>query len=337
MAMRPPLVFAVVALASLGAQHRTPNFVVEAPTAQIAQQVGQYAEHYRKEKAIQWLGQEMPTWGQPCPLRVTVTMSGAGGATSFAFDNGQILSQNMHVEGSLDRLLASVLPHEVTHTVFAYHFRCPVPRWADEGGAVLSEDEVERSRHDMLARQILNTPGRAIPLRRLFALREYPGDVMALYAQGYSVTNFLVGRSTRQVFLSFIAHGMRQGWDASAQAHYRFSSVEELEQAWLQHLRETRRQPALLANNTRPAEVSTASQVIERRTVPPAQPLETSAALPVYRGVAPEPGQEGQRFHDPSRPASPNPPVRAWLGPPQYEPPPPAQLGRPQPAPVQPR
>ena len=41
---------------SLGATYRTPNgnFLVEAPTSQIAQQVGQWAEYYRKEKAIQW-------------------------------------------------------------------------------------------------------------------------------------------------------------------------------------------------------------------------------------------------------------------------------------------
>src|SRR5207248_2922395 len=139
---------------------------------------------------------EMPPWSQPCPLKATVTMGGSGGATSFAFDNGQVLGQRMHIEGTLDRLLASVLPHEVTHTVFAFHFRQPVPRWADEGGSVLSEDEQERRRHDLLVRRIIND-GRLIPLRRLFALREYPSDVMALYAEGFSVSEFLVSRSSR--------------------------------------------------------------------------------------------------------------------------------------------
>src|SRR6516225_9302967 len=115
-------------LSSLGAQYRTQNFLVDAPTPAIAEQVGQYAEHYRREKALQWLGQEMPPWPEPCPLKVTVTLNGSGGATSFAFDRGQILGIDMHVEGSLDRLLASVLPHEITHTVFAHRFRCPLPR-----------------------------------------------------------------------------------------------------------------------------------------------------------------------------------------------------------------
>src|SRR5207245_5394864 len=117
--------------AAMGAQYRTPNFTVEAPTPEIAQKIGQYAEHYRKEKALLWLGREMPRWGRPCPVQVKITMDGAGGATSFQFDeeNGQIMDQKMEIEGSLDRLVNSVLPHEVTHTVFAYYFRRPVPRW----------------------------------------------------------------------------------------------------------------------------------------------------------------------------------------------------------------
>src|SRR5947208_172545 len=90
------------ALSSLGAgSYRTQNFAVEAPTQQVAEQVGQYAEHYRKQKAMEWLGQEMPPWGSPCPLKVTVTPSGAGGATSFGFDRGRILSMDMHIEGPL--------------------------------------------------------------------------------------------------------------------------------------------------------------------------------------------------------------------------------------------
>jgi hypothetical protein len=167
MAARQSVVLVLLAaVSSLGASYRTPNFVVEAPTQAIAEQVGQYAEYYRREKAMQWLGQEMPAWSEPCPVRVTVTPNdNGGGATSFAFDRGRVLGQNMQIEGSMNRLLASVLPHEVTHTVFAYYFRQPVPRWADEGGAVFSEDEQERQHHDALVRNILNTPGRAIPLR----------------------------------------------------------------------------------------------------------------------------------------------------------------------------
>jgi hypothetical protein len=288
MSLRAPLVLVLASIIpSMGAAFRTTNFVVEAPTAQIAEQVGQWAEYYRKEKAIQWIGQEMPTWPEPCPLRVTVTASGAGGATSFNF-MGNSIWQTMHIEGPLDRLIASVLPHEVTHTVFAYYFRRPVPRWADEGGAVLSEDDLERSRHDSMVRQILNA-NRAIPLSRLFALRDYPPDVGALYAEGYSVSNFLVVSSNRKTFLDFVGYGMQYGWDNAAKAYYRYQNVHQLEQAWIDYLRNSKRQQApveFARNDTRPA-ADTASRVIVRLTAPPVQPFQDNPA-PVFRGQAPE-------------------------------------------------
>jgi hypothetical protein len=284
-----PFLF-VGAIFSMGASYRTQNFVVEAATPEIARQVGDYAEQYRREKARLWLLREMPPWSQPCPLKATVTMGGSGGATSFAFDNGQVLGQRMHIEGTLDRLLASVLPHEVTHTVFAFHFRQPVPRWADEGGSVLSEDEQERRRHDLLVRRIIND-GRMIPLRRLFSLREYPSDVMALYAQGFSVSEFLVSRSSRPAFLNFVYTGMAQGWDQAARAHYGFNSVEELEQAWIQYLRSPKQAPpAQVASAGATLRSPTAEQVVVRQTAPPAQPLQDFAgARPVYRGQLPSP------------------------------------------------
>jgi hypothetical protein len=211
----------------------------------------------------------------------------------------------MNIEGSMDRLLVSVLPHEVTHTVFAFYYRTPVPRWADEGGAVLSEDDIERNRHDMLCRQILNA-GRQIPLRRLFSLRDYPGDVMCLYAEGFSVANYLVSISGRPTFLAFVAHGMNYGWDSAVQTYYRYQNVEELEQAWLAYLRQTKRQPTILAQNTVPSGAGQAGQMVVRQTNPPAQPSLASSG-PVFRGQSPGTEENG-RFGDPyNRPTNPRP------------------------------
>ncbi|MCI0680919.1 MAG: hypothetical protein L0Y71_02345 [Gemmataceae bacterium] len=325
----------IAAFCSLGAQHQTTNFLIHAPNAQIAQQVGQYAEHYRREKALQWLGYEMPPWRQPCPLHVSVTMDGPSGATSFHFGPATILSMKMEIQGPLDRLLASVLPHEITHTVFAHHFRQPVPRWADEGGSVLSEDDIECARHDKLTRQILNR-GQQIPLRRLFNLKEYPREVMCLYAQGYSMCDYLVKRSDRRTFLSFVGHGMHHGWDSAVQSFYGLRNVEALEAAWLQHLRDTRQQPhqdTLAAQNqgrnvnptasrptalqpaataSRPISRPTGSPIV-RLTVPPVQPLDPA---PIIRGAAPTPLQVGQRFGQipppPPFPTASRPPATNW-------------------------
>lgn len=311
---RPAILWILVAaVSSLGAQQQTANFIVHAPNAQVAQQIGQYAEHYRREKAIQWLGQEMPRWPQPCPLYVNVTMDPPSGATSFHFGPAGVLSMKMEIQGPLDRLLASVLPHEITHTVFAFYFRQPVPRWADEGGSVLSEDDIERNRHDKLVRQILNR-GQQIRVRQLFGLKEYPRDVMCLYAEGYSISDYLVKHSDRRTFLAFVAHGMQHGWDSAVQSFYSLRSVEELEGAWLQHLKDTRQQPndiQVAQNQGRtPNSGQAASRPIVRTTSPPVQPLDPA---PVVRGAAPAPEQVGQRF-DPAFNPPPPPPLPSGFG-----------------------
>ncbi|MCE9531797.1 MAG: hypothetical protein K8T89_11840 [Planctomycetes bacterium] len=271
------------------AKVQTANFIVEAPTQEIAQEFAKLSEHFRKQKALEWLGREMPTWATPCPLRVSVTMSGAKGATSFIFPEGQV-SQTMFIEGPLDRLRNSVLPHEITHTVLAHHFRRPVPRWADEGGSVYSEDELERTRHDRMCRDILNA-GRGMPLRRLFNLKDYPSDVMVLYAEGYSVSKYLIEMSDRQTFLNFVGHGMQWGWDDAAKTHYQFKTIDEMEQAWLDHLRKNK--GSAIAKNTVP---NPDTKLVVRQSLPPVQPLLDPS--PLSRGNNTSFGKETVSFGD---------------------------------------
>jgi hypothetical protein len=287
-APRQLLLVLAVSVASMGASHRTTNFVVEASNAQVAQQVGQYAEKYRKEKALEWLGYEMPAWPQPCPLRVIVTPGGAGGATTFDFGGGTIRSQHMEVQGSLERILASVLPHEITHTVFAHHFRCPLPRWADEGGCVLSEDDVERRRHDDMVRQLL-AGGKAFRLRVLFPMKNYPPgeDVMTLYAQGYSMARFLVESTDRRAYLAFVGEGMRSGWDRAVQVHFQMNKLEELEEAWLNWMRGVYSNGnGLLVKNARSNDPRTPPSVTQPRPQPPSVVRPTEQ--PVIRAAGPD-------------------------------------------------
>lgn len=234
------LFVALVLAAPIFGQYETPNFIVYAQNQQVAAKVAQYAEKWRKQKAIDWLGYEMPTWGKKCPLKVEVTPAGSSGETKFVFhpENGSILDQDMEVAGSLERILESVLPHEITHTVFAYRFRRALPRWADEGGSVLSEDGPERAKHDQLILNTLIKGNKAYRLRNLFTIMIYPRnleDVNVLYAEGYSVVRYLVESSSKVDFLNFLGDAMKPniGWDGALKKHYQVSSVEELEGKWL--------------------------------------------------------------------------------------------------------
>lgn len=214
-----------------GASHRSRNFVVEAATPEAARQVAEHAEIARRTIALQWLGQELPPWSSPCPIRVKLTGGEAGGITSFGFAGGRVSDQEMSVEGRLDRILASALPHEVTHTIFAAYFGGPMPRWADEGASLLSEDRRELDRHDQIVLQLLARRGE-MPLNHLFRVEEYPQDLMGFYGQGYSVSRFLVEIGGRPRFLHFVREGLRSGWDSASRAYYGLADCEELDRAW---------------------------------------------------------------------------------------------------------
>ena len=233
---------ALVAGPAAAASYPTDNFTVDAPTGQLAKAFGEAAEKFRREKALEWLGTEMPRWPQRCPLKVTISPGHTGGATTFTFSGGRggVLSQEMKIFGGYDQLIQSVLPHEITHTVLAHHFGQAVPRWADEGGSVLSENDEERFNHDVRCREVLNQ-GRGIPLRHLFPMKEYPSDMIVLYAQGYSITEYLVSQGGRRKFLQFVQQGLRndgRSWEQALQSVYgdRFTSVDELQEKWIEHL-----------------------------------------------------------------------------------------------------
>ena len=226
-----PLLVAACLPGLAGASHRTANFVVSAPTADAARQVAERAETCRVEIANLWLGHELPAWTTPCPIRVKLTKGEAGGLTSFGFQRGKVSDQEMTVEGRLDRILASSLPHEVTHTIFAAYFGGPMPRWADEGASLLSEDLREFHRHDQIVEDLFARRGN-FPLDRLFNAEEYPSDLMGFYGQGYSMSRFLVETGGRPRFLQFVRDGSRSGWTNAARTHYGQTSLNELDRSW---------------------------------------------------------------------------------------------------------
>jgi hypothetical protein len=225
------LVVGCLSQGAQGASFRTPNFVVEAATPDAARAVAERAEVCRKMIARQWLGKELPNWSSPCPIKVKLTTGEAGGVTSFGFARGKVTDQEMSVEGRLERILACAVPHEVTHTVFAAFFGAPMPRWADEGASLLSEDLRERKRHDQITLDLFSRRG-DMPLGRLFRVEDYPKDLMGFYGQGYSISRFLVEMGGRPRFLLFVRDGLKSDWDAATKTHYGLSDTRELDRAW---------------------------------------------------------------------------------------------------------
>lgn len=132
----------------------------------------------------------------------------------------------MEIFGSRERLLDSVLPHEVLHTVFASHFGCPLPRWADEGACTTVEHHSERSKQEHNLIHYLKHD-RGIAFNKMFAMREYPPDMLPLYAQGYSLTRYLIAKGGERRFVQFIGDGMalRSGSSKGARLSLRTPSL----------------------------------------------------------------------------------------------------------------
>jgi len=227
------------AVSCLGASYRTKNFIVTTSSPQAAEAIGRAAEKYRRELAVEWLGEDMPGWAQPCPITAHVADHlGAGGATSFLFEHGEVFGWRMTIQGSLERILDSVLPHEVTHTIFATHFRQPLPRWADEGACTTVEHQSERAKQQVMLVDFLRN-GRGIAFNRMFAMTDYPQDVMPLYSQGYSVARYLISQGGKRKFLDYLADGMSdKNWTRATTKWYGFSSIAVLQTTWNEWVRE---------------------------------------------------------------------------------------------------
>lgn len=264
---------------SYGGNFRTQHFVVTAATPEIAKAIAEQAEVYRRDLAILWLGRELPEWSAPCPITVqTGENLGAGGATSFMFERGQPFGWRMSIQGSYQRVMDSVLPHEITHTIFATHFGQPLPRWADEGACTTVEDASEKTKQHHNLIRFLQT-NRGIAFNKMFRMREYPPDVLPLYAQGYSVTRYLIAQGGERHFVNYVGEGLRtENWPEATKKFYGYEDLSDLQVKWV----------AWVAAGSPPLEQRTPSTeavaVVEQ--APPSAYGDSSG--PVARGQSPQ-------------------------------------------------
>lgn len=274
---------------AFAAGYRTQYFIVTASTPEYAKEVAEAAERLRKELAIEWLGRELPPWRDSCPIEV-LNDKGAGGVTQFYFDRGQPYGWSMRIQGTRERVLDSVLPHEITHMVFATHFGCPLPRWADEGACTTTEHISERQKQERLLNSFLQT-NRGIPFNAMFAMTEYPSDVLPLYAQGYSLSRFLISLEGRQRFIQFVGEGLAdRRWAAAVKRSYGFADLSDLQTQWNRWVAQGGHPEfasRFRGGATATSQVATTNAAVRSRgtTSPPQPPAKLAAASSIARVV----------------------------------------------------
>src|SRR5262249_55530598 len=142
---RDPRGWEVAETRSVRILHKQPRDLVE--------KVARTAERTRVEMQRKWFGGDGEAWSPKCDVYLHATAQDYGRVTGQATNSpghsrietdpgaGRVVSRVIHLHcEDPAALLSAVLPHEATHVVLAGQFgKQPVPRWADEGMAVLTQ------------------------------------------------------------------------------------------------------------------------------------------------------------------------------------------------------
>lgn len=266
------------------------NFIIEnAPTPQLAKEFSEAAEKHRRELAVLWFGKEMPNWAAPCPISVRVGDYGATGEMSFIPANGEVYDWSMKVQGTGERIVDSVLPHEISHMIFASAFRQKCPRWIDEGAATSLEHESEKSNYKrMLLKFVDPRVARTIPFNRMVEVEEYPEDFWPLYAQGNSVVEFLIAQRGHRELTRFLGTWFKdKDWNAALRKHYGYENLGDLQLVWVNWIEEgfpeiEDFEPALARIRRVSSESTAAESLAESTAIPTHRDFDS---IPVYEPV----------------------------------------------------
>jgi hypothetical protein len=229
----------------------TANFrVLHNQPRETAERVARVAETTRAAMTRKWFGEEAARWDQPCTIYLHAdtreyTQMGdnpppppqSPGHSRMHREGERVLLREIHLRCDEPHMIDSVLPHETTHVILAGRFGpYDVPRWADEGMAVLSEprDRIELHLHNLPTHR---RDGTLFHLDRLMRLSQYPEPryIGPFYAQGVSLVEFLSQRNGPQVFARFLREGLQGGYEPALRKYYNFRDFAELEREWQRH------------------------------------------------------------------------------------------------------
>jgi hypothetical protein len=227
----------------------TPNFRVFHDDPELAVKAAEVAEAARESQLRRWVGSPSKgPWTPKCDLYLYPTaatfsqMTGqpeqSPGFSTMGMNGGKIIARRINLRVDHPNLLKAILPHEITHVVLADLFpNQQIPRWADEGMAVLAEPSSEQQ----LRASDLDDPlssGQLFKLEQLMTM-DYPdGKFWGLYyAQSVSLTRFLVEQGTPAKFIQFVQRAQLNGAEAELKRIYNIDGYSDLHSRWVSYAR----------------------------------------------------------------------------------------------------
>lgn len=266
------------AVAAAAAEIETPHFIIRARgAANDIEQWGKRCEELKVELGAKWFERRADTdasgaefasvkgvgkgkeagdkdvaatpWSPRCLVIVHGTLAAylqavPGGEQTVAsawveFEAGKVVTRQIDVRGDRPDWLEGGVAHELIHILAADRFiDVPMPRWAEEGMALLADPLRKQQLHDADFRRA-SASRRHFRLGELLAMHDYPTPqrMQTFYGQSASIVRYLAARGEPAQFVDFIEHALEHGYDSALQTVYGIENVVELETAWQRALR----------------------------------------------------------------------------------------------------
>jgi hypothetical protein len=230
-------------------------YVVETANFQVcfeeneaaARRCARHVEMLRIELASKWFGAPADKrWTPRCQIvlhsgrKGYVAAVGGGsegtlGSSAITFDEGKITSRRIDLLAIDSAFLTNALPHELTHVLLRDRFTSSgtLPRWADEGMAMMADPETKQERHLHDLRTAMAN-GAEFSAADLLAMRTYPPTKrrQAFYGQSVFVVRLLIARKNPQQFVTFLERAQVAGYNAALRECYGIASMADLDRQW---------------------------------------------------------------------------------------------------------
>lgn len=227
----------------------TTNFRIYHRNAKYAEEIATHAERDRQVSYAKWFpGEAVTSWTPACEIYLYPTAREYGiatnsspqspGQTTWIPQGGKIV-RKIHLSCEYPDIRDAVLPHEMTHAVFAGRFEQPLPRWADEGMAVLTEPRNRQDDH-LVNLVRAHRSGGIYSCAQLMSMSDYPRDgrIREFYAESVGLCRYLVEEhGGGPKLIEFMRLALRtRSYDFALQQIYGIQNFAELERGFQQYL-----------------------------------------------------------------------------------------------------
>jgi hypothetical protein len=196
----------------------TANFrVYGLPELKAVRSLPGACEALRTQLLETWFSRAGDNWSPKCDVVVHAGLSGyvkalgpgseqSSGCATIEIEPGRVAKRRIDLRGDASDCFDCALPHELTHVIVAERFtRTRIPRWADEGMAILAETRQKQERRRVAFQRSLAS-ARPYSMTELTTLAEYPasGRLEIFYGQSASLVAYLIERESPAKFLEFL-------------------------------------------------------------------------------------------------------------------------------------